>query len=280
MPALLAAQEHAAKHSRYILKDLGTFGGPNNGVSFASVIVNPDGAAVGEADTSIFDPDCGCYVFHAFKWRNGVLTDLGTLPGGANSAADAINAAGIVAGASQNGLIDPVFGPEFAATMWKKNGQIVDLGTLGGLFSLATAINNRSDVAGGAENTIPDPDNLGGALTGFPSPTQWHAALWQNGTIRDLGTLGDGPDSFADLVNEHRQVIGTSYTNSIPNPTTGMPTVDPFFWERGHMVDIGTLGGTYGTPLGLNNRGQVAGTSNLEGDQTASSLSLGKWIAH
>ena len=142
------------------------------------------------------------------------------------------------------------------------------MGTLGGSFSFAVAINNDEVVVGGAENTIPDPDNLGGALIGgFPSPTQWHAALWQNGTVRDLGTLGSGPDSFGSYVNEWGQVTGVSYTNSTPNPTTGIPTVDPFFWQHGHMVDVGSLGGTYGSPAGLNNRGQVAGTSNLEGDQ-------------
>ena len=36
--------------------DLGTFGGPNNGVTGGAVIVDPDGVAVGEADTSDLRP--------------------------------------------------------------------------------------------------------------------------------------------------------------------------------------------------------------------------------
>ena len=68
-------------------------------------------------------------------------------------------------------------------------------------------------------------------------------------------------------MNEHAQVIGNSYTNSMPNPTTGIPTLDPFLWKTAGSIDLGTLGGTIGGPSGLNNRGQVIGASNLEGDQ-------------
>ena len=85
--------------------------------------------------------------------------------------------------------------------------------------------------------------------------------------MRDLGTLG-GNDAFAIFVNERSQIVGNSFSNSVPNPETGIPTVAPFIWQDGHMVDLGTLGGVFGTSSGLNNRGQVAGTSDLAGDQT------------
>ena len=75
--------------------------------------------------------------------RGGSLTDLGTLPGGANSQGTAINSQGAVVGGSENGLIDPLTGfPESVATLWK-HGEIEDLGTLGGGFSIPNAINDR-----------------------------------------------------------------------------------------------------------------------------------------
>ncbi len=86
----------------------------------------------------------------------------------------------------------------------------------------------------------------------------------------DLGTLG-GPDSTALINNDRGQVAGWSYTSFVPNPSTGTPTVDPFLWspENNKMVDLGGLGGTFGNPFFMNDRGQVIGISNLPGDATA-----------
>ena len=239
----LAAQEHAKKHTRYTLVDIGTLGGPNSEVQGDEVIVNRSGTVVGDADTSVYDPGCDCYVSHAFKWRKGVLTDLGTLPGGNNSFANAINSQGTVVGSSGNGLIDPVTGfPESVATLWK-HGEIEDLGTLGGGFSIPVAINDRGQTAGGAANTVADPDGFAALLLGFGAipGNQWHAVLWQNGTIQDLGTLADGLTSFASAVNERSQAAGFSFIDTTPT-VWGFPTVHPFFWDHGHMVDLGTLG--------------------------------------
>jgi probable HAF family extracellular repeat protein len=270
----LAAQDHPAKHKHYTLVDVGTLGGPNTYV----IGINSQGTAVGGSTTSVPDPICtgpwdgSCYYEHAFKWREGVLTDLGTLPGGNNSIAASINSQGAVLGASENGLPDPVYGVRaFVATIWK-HGEVQDLGTLGGGLSwTGLSINDRGQAVGAAMNTNPDPDGFGLAIVfeGNIIPgNQWHAVLWQNGTIQDLGTLGEGLDSDAFFVNQQGQVAGISYTDSIVHPENGRgtPTQAPFFWENGQMTNVGTLGGAFGVANGLNNRGQVVGSSNVTMD--------------
>ena len=269
----LAAQEQLQnkQQPRYKLVDLGTFGGPTSYFSNgADGILNNHGTAAGWADTSTPDPypsfcfNADCFVSHAFQSQNGVLTDLGALPGGASSQALWISANGLIVGQSQNGVIDPLTGiPEGDAVLWK-DGQIINLGTLGGNFSVAQAINNRGQVVGAALNAIPDPISFLG--------TQIRAFLWRNGAMQDLGTLG-GPDAWGLFVNEGGQIAGWSLTNSTPNPVldacgfgTTFPTQDPFLWEKGGMIDLGTLGGTCGYPTALNNRGQVVGQSDLTGD--------------
>jgi probable HAF family extracellular repeat protein len=278
IPVRLAAQEPNHEHSKYKLIDMGTFGGPNSFYFSEPVVqsVNNHGTVTGAADTSIPDPyapNCDtpdCLILHAFAWNNGVLTDLGTLPGGFSSAAYWVNDRGLIMGGSENGVIDPVTGlPENIAVVWR-GGEIANLGTLGGSFSFGNAMNNLGQVVGLALNAVPDPFSYLGL------GTETHAFSWQGGAMQDLGTLG-GPDSWASSVNERGQVAGWAYTNSTPNAATGVPTQDPFLWSEGKMRDLGTLGGTLGVVGALNNsgsggalndRGQVIGTSNLAGDLT------------
>jgi probable HAF family extracellular repeat protein len=277
----VAAQEQQPnkQHTRYKLIDLGTFGGPRSYVIVNNVQIgaalNNRGIVAGWADTSTPDPfpnacfNGDCFVSHAFQSQNGVLTDLGVLPGGASSASSGISANGLIVGISENGLIDPLLSgfPEFRAVLWQ-NGSITDLGTLpeGGYESIGNAVNSRGEVVGVALNTVPDPNSM------FGLGYQTRAFLWQNGAMQDLGTLGTGTDAQAILINESGQVSGWSYINSTPTQAGGCLqnfltlSTDSFVWRNGKLVDLGSLGGTCTLSTDLNNRGQVVGLSYLPGD--------------
>jgi probable HAF family extracellular repeat protein len=273
----MSAQNNAPNNNHqpsYKLIDLGTFGG---GWSFVPSgppllrILNNQGAVIGFADTSTpnpYAPICltpDCLVAHAFKWENGVKTDLGALPGVNESAVLAINELGLTVGVSENGSIDPTTGyPTYNAVVWNRETP-VDLGTFGGTDSMTYAVNDWGQVAGWSSNAIPDSYAAGlgpcATLDCWPVTTQIRALLWQNGRKQDLGTLG-GNDASANLINDLGMVGGVSYTDTTPSDL-GIPTQDPFFWFAGRMIDLGTLGtGHYSWSNWMNSWGQTVGDSS------------------
>jgi len=278
----LAAQADAlevdkAKHHHYKLIDIGTFGGSLSAINMATDIngraVNMRGLTVGFSATDTHklphshplicggDDGFGSFITHAFRWQKGTVTDLGALPPEETNCSNAyqVNAKGEIAGFSENGEFDPLVGFNQSRAVRWKNGEVKDLGSFGGNQNEALAINNRGQIVGFSQNTIPDP-------LCFFGTTQDRAFLWENGVMHDLGTLG-GNCGGAFYINEHGQIAGASFTGTTPNPVTGIPPQDPFLWENGKMLDLGTLGGAFGGPTGqgggLNNRGEVIGVSSL-----------------
>ena len=65
--------------------------------------------------------------------------------------------------------------------------------------------------------------------------------------MTDLGSLGN--DSVATGINNAAQVVGFIDMNR------------PFLWEAGEMSELGSLGGDYGVAYGINDEGQVVGSS-------------------
>src|SRR5215469_4784675 len=246
---LLTFQVYAQEHTvRYKLIDLGTLGGP---ISYGSAdgdggrLLNNEGVVSSYADTTLADPfapdfcfDADCLLAHAYRWRNGVMTDLGGLADGFNSLAASINDRGWSLGASQTGILNPAGFPQNRATLWIGR-QVINLGVVpGGSDSIGISVNNAGQAVGLSNNGVADPFS--------PFGVQVRTFLWEDGELRDIGTLG-GPDAFPGPgCNNQRPgvIVGSSFTSFTPNDITGIPTQDPFLWDNGEMRDLGNLGGT------------------------------------
>ncbi|WP_169809273.1 hypothetical protein [Actinomadura chibensis] len=135
------------------------------------------------------------------------VVDLGSLTAGGRSEAYAVNESGHAAGQSDD-----------HAALWR-DGRVIDLGVLpGGLFSVATDLNDRDEV-------------VGFSMT----PGGTHAFLWKDGRMRDLGTLPGGGDSYAEGINNVGDVVGNS---TVP----GGNARHAFRWHAGRMIDLDPAG--------------------------------------
>jgi len=131
------------------------------------------------------------------------VTDLGTL-GGSTSLAFGINQAGVVDG------VATVPDGNQHAFLWYR-GNIADLGTLGGPNSIAYWVNNNNEASIQSDTSSNDP--LGEDFCGFGTHLICLGALWNDGTMTALPTLG-GNNGVAFTLNDRGQVVGVA-ENSI-----------------------------------------------------------------
>jgi probable HAF family extracellular repeat protein len=123
--------------------------------------------------------------------------------------------------------------------------RAIELGILPGTNSNTSAfsINEAGQIVGAS--WTPDGD--------------YHACLWENGTITDLGTLPGYSGSSAYAINEAGQIVGSSGTGGSDDHWHAC------LWEDGTITDLGTLpGAERSAAYGVNNSGQIVGWSDVE----------------
>jgi len=248
----------AFSQTHYTLTDLGTFGGDHSiayGINNSGVVVGVSRAVPDEPSTiaadfpfvysnGVMTAICTCFGWatainaagqitgfasfptgqHAFLYENGILKDLGALPGSMSgphySLAYGMNSAGVVVGQTRN------------EAMVYYQGIMATLGRRAALT--AHGINDSNDIVGTLQSE--------------------HAFLFHNNRLVDLGTLdGDkNGTSEAFAINSSGQVVGYSYIagNSIQRP---------FLYQNGVMTDLGALSGAFGAAWGINKAGDIVG---------------------
>ena len=134
-------------------------------------------------------------------------------------------------------------------------GVMSDLGTLDGIYSTASGINNSGQVVGTSY------------LLGDKAS---RAFLYSGGVMSDLGTLG-GSSSAALGINNFGQVVGWSFLSDDA-------VVHAFLYSGGVMSDLSNLFPTgtgwsidaaYDIPFSINDSGQIAGIGTINGEQHA-----------
>lgn len=252
VPVRLAAQEDKQGPPDYSVADLGTLGG-----TFSVAGANNNKGVVEGYSTLPGDTET-----HAFLWRKGVMTDLGTL-GGPNSIAETRpSESGQAGGRSDTTTPDPNgedfcgFGTHLICLpfLWQ-HGVMTPLPTLGGNNGRANSVNNRGQVVGRSETTTPDPTCIP------PQVFQSKPVLWEKGSIEELPTFPGDPRGGALDINDRGQATG--FSGSCTTMSHAL------LWQGGTVTDLGSLGGPmFNLPQAINNQGQVVGVSDLPGDTT------------
>ncbi len=165
-----------------------------------------------------------------------------------------------------------------------QNGTMVELPRLRnqagteGNNGFARQNNNFGMVAGTAENGERDSTCPGASIS--PQTIQFKPVIWtkpfplSQAQLQELPTVNDDSDGIAFAINDLRQAVGASgpcgpFNVLFQNNLTAIHAV---LWQNNKAIDLGNLGGDgmfFGIfAEGLNDLGQVVGTSDTAHDQS------------
>jgi probable HAF family extracellular repeat protein len=251
---------------------LPTLGANSKGetVTFPDAI-NDSGEVVGQTTTP------AGYV--PFSYQDGTLTNLATalgVTGATNSFLSNGSILGINSSGELTGSVEVVQGNSVG---YVYNGKLTEFGPLPGLYvgTIPDSINSSGAVVGGSNYN--DANGAGG-----------HAFEYSGGVLTDLGTLPGTNYSIATGINDSGEIIGWSGETAkatgtgkatlsldqeaavIGSGIGGIYISEPSFaFTLGHgfiydsstktMTDLGTLGGTFSAAFGINDSGEIVGTS-------------------
>ena len=234
MPAFTALGE-----VRYTVVDIPHFAGGRSLTTAHGI--NNSGQVVGLS--AIGD---GGIVSTGYMWDPVTgMTRLRMLPGTSRARATAINDHGFAVGVMYFG---PSTDPTDHAVLWRPDGSVSELGTLGGSISSATDISNSGHVTGRGQYES--------------SQYDFHAFLWSaDAYMADVGDLLNGSDrSNGYAVNSAGQVVGNSRVRlDSAYPYRG------FVWENGGFSRIlaGTAGDLGAVAYDITDAGRIVGGAKI-----------------
>ena len=263
--------DHPAIWESGVRTQLSAFPGGENGTALA---INNAGTIVGWAvDGPAFLPFLSLYADAGPRipsmWRRAddqwQISRLDGVP--EESEAFAVNE-------REQVLIRVFGGPSTGSFLWEA-GVLTELPTLGGDWTEAWDINDGGQVIGTTSNGQFEVTPTVDLYPEFRVPVR-RAFLWQDGEIRDLGTLG-GQSSEAIAINNLGQVIGRADAPEFgfPSEFAADPIDRPFLWQEGVMVDLNDLvppdaGVTITSVFDINDVGQILAWARFaETDESA-----------
>lgn len=215
---------------------------------------------------AFFPVDATKYTCLGFVWEGRRMVPLPTL-GGANGFAASANNQRQVVGWAETPFADPTCTdptqPGFRAVRWNlSTKETVELLPYGAdSASAATAISDRGHVVG----ISGDCDQSVGRRSAR------HAVMWENGTVKDLGNVGNDSWNTPTAITRLGDIV-VGFANA-PGASAEAPRFRAWLWTEREDIQCPRLPGTdicdLGTldddgtaeAWGVNERGQVVGTS-------------------